>query len=44
MGIHGGRRLLGTRWEINIKMSVTEMRYVGVDCISLAQDRDSGFN
>jgi hypothetical protein len=42
MGNHGGRRPLGTRRENNIKMSVTEIIYVGLDCLSLTQDRDSG--
>ena len=29
------------RWEDNIKMDLQELGYVCVDCIELAQDRDS---
>ena len=39
-----GKRQLGRprhRWEDNIKMDLQEVGYWGMDCIELAQDRDS---
>jgi hypothetical protein len=38
-----GKRPLGTprrRWVNNIKMDLREIRWDGMDCIDLAQDRD----
>jgi hypothetical protein len=42
-----GKRPLGTpwrRWEDNIKMDLQEVGCGGMDCIDLAQDRDSFVN
>ena len=44
MGKPEGKRLLGRprrRWEDNNKMNLQEVGCEGMDCIEIAQDRDS---
>jgi hypothetical protein len=44
VGKHEGKRPLGRprrKWEDNIRMDLQEVGYGGMDCIGLAQDRDS---
>ena len=43
VGRHDGRRSLGRprrRWEDNIKVYFHEVRWVGMDWIDLAEDKD----
>jgi hypothetical protein len=43
MGNPEGKRPLGklrSRWESNIKIDLTEIKWCGMDWIDLAQDRD----